>query len=317
MPLPLQTKDWPADSALLLVHGVGSYRLADYDSLLVSLKAALGSRWDELAVYTVLYDEVNEWFAAKTQAELLIGRLLGYLGGRFAGSDLGSVAAKGGCDVIWPVLSINARGAIREQVLAQLRQMVIDGDRTVPTRLEQKLYIVCHSLGCFHTYEVLCAAASDPIHGLQPVTDGVRFQSVVMMASPVELIRTVARDIRDLIPSPAGLACLGHLKIPVQARGPAGDQRSIGKLVSLTGTLDPVGGFLFHRQLPWAYMNIPGQVTEIEHQRIAGIDSETALAALLGVARGSRLGLPMAPDNPHDWTGYVTRNQAKVAEWLA
>jgi hypothetical protein len=313
----LQTKDWPGDSALLLVHGVGSYQLADYDSLLQALQLALGPRWDELAVYTVLYDDINDWFAAKTNAAGLVNRLLAYLGGRFDEPELGPVVAEGAGDVIWPVLSVNARAAIRERVLAQIRQMVLDGDRVVPSRRKQKLYVLCHSLGCFHTYEVLCAAASDPVHGLQPVSDSVRFQSVVMMASPVQLIRTVAQDIRDLIPSPLGLAILKPLAIPSQASGANGMRPSIQRLVSLTGNLDPVGGFLFRNQLSWAYMNIPGQESEIEQQQLAGIDSRTTLAGVLGGARGNRLGLPLSPNNPHDWTGYVTRNQTKVAKWLA
>lgn len=319
MPPPVQSQVWPGDSALLLVHGVGSYQSADYDSLIAALKAALGdARWNSLAVYTALYDELNDWFAEKLQARVMIQSLLQGLRGRFNSPTLGDAAAEGAGDVVWPVLSLNARMALRDLILSQIRQMVSDGDAAVPLRRMQKLYIVCHSLGCFHTYEALHAAATDPAQALQPVSDNVHFRAVVMMASPVKLIRTVAGDIQGLVPSPGGLASLGRgLALPGQQLG-AGDFDPIAKrLISLTGNLDPVGGYLFRQQQPWAYMDIPGQLSIVENQQILGLDTEMKLADALHDARTRPGGLSLSPRNPHDWTGYVSRNAAQVATWLS
>ena len=33
MPFERQTKDWPSDRALMLVHGVGDYKPGDYEVL--------------------------------------------------------------------------------------------------------------------------------------------------------------------------------------------------------------------------------------------------------------------------------------------
>jgi hypothetical protein len=319
MPPTIQKQVWPGDSALLLVHGVGSYRAPDYATVLAALRAAVGeARWASLAVYTALYDEVNDWFAEKLAAANLVQSLLGALHTRFADTQLGAAAAEGAGDVVWPILSRNARGALRELLLAQLRQIVLDGDAAVPVRRMQKLYIVSHSLGCFHTYEALWAAASDPVQALQPVTDGVRFQAVIMMASPVQLIRSVAGDIRSLVPAPGELASLRTgLALPGQPKGARGFQPSARRLISLTGDLDPVGGYLFRKKLGWAFMDLDGQETELDHQQLAGVDSEAALAGALSAARGAPLGLSLTPNNPHDWAGYVSRNAGKVAEWLA
>jgi hypothetical protein len=320
MPPHVQSQPWPGDSALLLVHGVGSYHRADYDSLIAALKAALGdARWSSLAVYTALYDEVNDWFAEKVQAGALIQQLVGRLRGRFNSATLGDAAAEGAGDVVWPVLSLDARMALRELILAQIGQMVLDGDAAVPFRRMQKLYIVCHSLGCFHTYEALHAAATDPAHALQPVSDNVHFRAVVMMASPVKLIRTVAEDIPLLVPSPGGLASLGPggLTLPGQQRG-AGDFDGIAKrFISLTGNLDPVGGYLFRQALSWAYMNVPGQQSIVEDQQVLGLDTRMKLEDALREAAARPGGLSLSPRNPHNWTGYVSRNAAKVAEWLS
>lgn len=320
MPPPVPSQAWPGDSAVLLVHGVGNYRQPDYASLLAALRTAVGpARWSELAVYTALYDEVNDWFAEKLQAAALVSSLTWGLRGIFGGGDLGEVAAEGVGDVVWPVLSINARMALRDLILSHMRQMVIDGDAAVPLRRNQKLYIVCHSLGCFHTYEALCAAASDPAQSLQPVSDDVHFKSVVMMASPVQLVRRVAREIIGLVPSADTLACLGPggLHIPGQPMGAGGFDAIAERVVSLTGNLDPVGGHLFRDKVPEAYMDIPGVQSIVEDQHFFGIDTPASLADLLRHARLNHGGLSLTPQNPHDWTGYVTRNAAEVAQWLA
>lgn len=318
MPPIVPSQAWPGDSALLLVHGVGSYTRADYDGLIAALKTAVGpARWGQLAVYTALYDEVNDWFVEKLQAGALVSSLTQGLRGIFGGADLGAAAAEGAGDVVWPVLSGNARLALRDLILSSMRRMVMDGDAAIPLRRHQKYYLVCHSLGCFHTYEALCAATSDPTHALQPVNDDVHFKSVVMMASPVQLIRTVAGRIHGLVPD--GLACLdpGGLAIPSQRKGAGGVDPIAERFVSLTGNLDPVGGYLFRDRLAGAYMDIPGVESIVEDQQLLGLDTRTKLADALRDARALPGGLSLTPQNPHDWSGYVSRNAARVSGWLA
>lgn len=318
MPFVPQTQPWPADSALLLVHGVGSYVRKDYDTVLGALERALGPAiWSRLAVYTVLYDEVNDWFAEKTQAAAMLQTLVGGLQARFPNTNLGQIAAEAVGDVVWPILSRNARAALREAILVQLRQVVLDGDAKGVLRRQQKLHVLGHSLGCFHAYEALWAAATDGMHGLQPVNHGVRFASVVMIASPVQLIRTVAGDLQALVPAAASLATLGQpLGVPAQ-RQPGFDTPSVRRFVSLTGDLDPVGGHLFHQRLPWAYMDLAGAESVIEPQNVAGGNTEPAVADALERARAAPLGISLTPDNPHDWVAYVDRNANRIANWLA
>jgi len=91
---------------------------------------------------------------------------------------------------------------------------------------------------------------------------------------------------------------------------------STRRLVSLTGTLDPVGGYLMRKPLDWACMKILGQESVVDDQQLLGIGTEKALlVALQGALSGAR-GLPFTPNNPHDWVGYVDRNAGLVKEWL-
>jgi hypothetical protein len=304
---------------VVVIHGVGDYKKGDYNKLLASLEQAVGpAKWKTFAVYTVLYDLLNDWAAEKTQASALTDKLIERLKFHFDTSKLGALAAEGAGDVLWPVLELDARSALRDAVLAQLQQAVLDGDNAGILRRDQQISIIGHSLGCFHTYEALSAAAADPRYRMQPAIDKVQFDSVVLMASPVQVIRSVAGWLGQLVPDPDGLYCLrnSRLEMPGQTNAAGRFIPSARRFISLTGTLDPVGGYLMRRKLDWGYMNIAGQESVVDDQQLLAIDDEKGLIAALQGALAGAKGLPFTADNPHDWVGYVDRNAALVKEWL-
>jgi hypothetical protein len=312
-----QSLTWPDRRALVLIHGVGSYTKANYTRLLGELEAAIGSRaWDQIAVYTTLYDVFNDWMAEKLQCASLVEELVDRLKFHFSSDALGQFAAEGAGDVVWPILSLDARHALRDAIVAQLQRVVLDGDRAGVRRAQQKITIVCHSLGCFHTYEVLAAMASDPRDRLQPVEDAVQFDNVLMFASPVQLIRSVSGWLGRLVPETDDLACLSGrgLTLPGELNLIGRFTPSTRRFVSITGDLDPVGGYLMRDRLGWAYMDVPGQESHIDAQALTGPVTATTLAAALREAMEDKRGLPFSPDNPHDWVAYVQRNGALVKE---
>src|SRR5215470_13776222 len=110
MPFQPESKRWPDRRALVLVHGVGSYDLANYDDVLEELESAIGGdAWQNLAVYTTLYDVFNDWVAEKVQCATLVRDLVDRLKFHFDSDALGQAAAEGAGDVVWPVLSLDAR----------------------------------------------------------------------------------------------------------------------------------------------------------------------------------------------------------------
>ncbi len=312
------SKAWPADRALILVHGIGDAGEASYERLLAALETALGADWPSFAVYPLLYDLFNDWTAAKLNAAARLTDLVTQLAPRFDGGDIGTIAAEYAGDVIWPVLAIDARQALRDAILAQLARTFLDGNAAGLSRRERRVSVVAHSLGCFHVYEALSAAALEPNHRLTPGTDAAQLESVVMMASPVELIRTVAKRLGGTVPDRRSLFCTRGDALELPGEVNMADQfiPSTRKLVSLTGTLDPVGGHLFREKLDWAYMDLPGQLSVIDPQSLFNINTLDELRAALKAAIENAEGPALAVNNPHDWVGYVERNETSVREWL-
>lgn len=312
------SQPWPSNRALILVHGIGDYSAASYEPLLAALKAAVGAdAWAQTAVYPLVYEQFNDMMAAKLSAAAELSKVVEHLTDRFGGDDIGKVAAEYAGDVIWPVLAVDARSAIRDAILEQLGVVVRDGHRAGVRRSRARISIVAHSLGCFHVYEALSAAATDERYRLQPGTDGAQFESVVLMASPVQLIRSVAKRLGKIVPSRSDLYCLGGetLALPGQVDDAEDFIPSMRKLVSLTGTLDPVGGYLLRRRLGWAYMEIPEQLSIIDEQAQLQIEGAAALRDALNVSPRTDGSAPPIP-NPHDWVGYVARNATDLQEWL-
>jgi len=328
---PPQSHAWPADRAVLLVHGVGNARPGDYDLLVTQIKTILGDRAEGCAIYTFYYDQVNDWFAAKTQAAVGVAALVGAIRATLDATTLGSATADFVGDVIWPVLIAEAREAVRTALLRQVRQMVTDGERGGIRPRDQHLSIIAHSLGCFHTFEALHVAARDRAGGLTPSTHGVVFDNVVLMASPVQLIRTVAGSLGALVPERATLRCISDatLAMPAERTVVGHDVPAVRRTVSVTGDLDPVGGYFLRRR--YAYMDLdrfawtlrlppnvppPTRETHVDEQRLLDILDEDGLAEVLRRALRELAPPRLTPENPHAWSGYVGRHESELRQWL-
>jgi hypothetical protein len=316
MPFQPQTIAWPANRAILLVHGVGNAKPGDYDNLVAAVRAALGAEAPQFAIYTLYYDMFNDWFAEKTALAQQLGDTLGFLKGKLDGSSLADTMAEVVGDVLWPVLSQSARTVVREAYLAQIKQIVRDGIAAGHRSKVQKLSIICHSLGCFHTYEVLHTAARFHTHGLQPITDGVRFHNAIFMASPVQLIRSVARQLKGLVPK-RWLATLDDAGLSQPSETGMGQTvKSVKNWVSITGALDPVGGHFLRRKADWAYMDVPGQRSIIDSQTWLNLDNDGDLINVLRNALRDLEAPQFGINNPHSWEAYVDRHAADIHDWM-
>ncbi|MCC6770426.1 MAG: hypothetical protein IT360_04360 [Gemmatimonadaceae bacterium] len=321
MPIELQTQQWPAQTrrAILLVHGVGNAGPGDYLALLADVKLMLGDQADGTVIYQLWYDQVNDWFAAKTDLGDLLASAVASLRSEINDPELGEAIAETVGDVLWPVLVADARAAVREVYVAQLKQIVLDGiNAGVPAR-RQKLSIICHSLGCFHTYEALHHIARFPSHALQPATHEVRFANVIFMASPVQLIRTVADKLGSLVPNRRWLYAVqgDALSIPFEKTLTGMIVPSVRRWVSITGDLDPVGGFFFRNKAPWAYMQVAGQESRVDDQSPLNISSKQQLAQLLRDSRRTMSPPLITASNPHSWENYVRLNSGELRQWIA
>ena len=313
------THDWPGDRAILLVHGIGDAGPDDYTKLVEAVEAALGARAGEFALYELYYNFINNWFKDKTSlaAQLQQAKALFKIG--VNDPELAETIAEYAGDVLWPVLSRSARAAVREAYLLQLKQVVRDGIDAGIDPVHQKITIIAHSLGCFYTYEVLHAAATRPSHTLQPYTDGVRFDNVILMAPPIQLIRRVGEALGPVIPNRNELAACADegLSLPGQLRR-GKTTLSARNWVSMTGELDPVGGYFFRRRAAWAYTDIAGQVSIVDPQTaVTGIASKADLVSVLQGSLSDRKKPTLTIDNPHSWLGYVARHEQELQQWLA
>ena len=317
MPFPPQSQQWQADRALLLVHGIGNARPGDYGALVAQLTNILASQAKPYAIYVFYYDQVNNWFADKGNAPLAVTSLVNAIRSKLDATALGNVVADFAGDVIWPILLLDARDAVRTALLRQLQQIILDGKKAGIRQPAQHLSIISHSLGCFHTFEALHAAAKSTSQGLAPATDGVQFDNVIFMASPVQVIRTVAEMIHAAIPRANDLASVSaaQLEMPGEDDGTGTIIPSAKQTISVTGNLDPVGGYFFRKRLDWGYMNLPSQKAFIDQQEWLDIH-EVDLANILQMALREHDAPSIMPENPHDWSAYVERHATDLQQWL-
>ena len=200
--------------------------------------------------------------------------------------------------------------------------MVLDGIAAGFPPEDQTLSIICHSLGCFHTYEVLHACLNDPSQKLHPAKDGVRFANVVFMASPAQLIRSVAGSISAFVPK--GLAVLNPqgLRCPMGVSASGRRIASVKRWVSITGSLDPVGGHLLGRKLDWAYMTVPpdppftGQISMIDSQTWIQAANEAELKIVLSEAVAARKLGQIPLRDPHSWSEYINGHAGDLRQWF-
>ena len=302
-----QSIRWPGTRAILLVHGIGNASVGQAGAFpLTALKRMLGDEEPNVAIYVINYDFINDWVDQKVNFQAGITAVKAALKLRLGDAAADGEIGDGIGDVLWPVLSPDLRLAVRDAIIAQLDQIHLDRAESAFDRgddpLDYQVSIVAHSLGCFHTYEVLAAIATEPAHHLRPASDLVTFDSVMLMASPVQLIRTVAGAISGAVPDLGTLSTVARpLVIPSETRH--------GKMVpctrdfiSITGSHDPVGGHLLGAKLDWAYMEIPGQVSIVVPQHALNIETKDRTARALAsavVAGGAQL------KNPHSWSAYI------------
>lgn len=310
-----QSMIWPGTRAILLVHGIGDASTGKDGAFPIDVvKAALGSDADKVAIYRLNYDFINDWAAQKVQFGAGIAALSAAVKLKIGDDATSQTIADYVGDVLWPIFSEDIRCAVRDAYLAQLDQIQIDRGESALEKgddpLDYHITIIAHSLGCFHTFEVLAAAASEPSHHLRPASDHVTFDSVILMASPVQLIRTLAGGLSALIPGRDTLATLSKapLAIPSETRKDT-VTKCAKDFVSVTGTFDPVGGHMLGKKLAWAYMNIPGQRSIIVPQKLLNINSKESLA--LAMAHSAASGGPSAND-PHSWTAYIDTEASEL-----
>lgn len=312
-----QSQTWPGTRAVLLVHGVGDASTGrDGAFPTQAIERALGDEARNVAIYRINYDFINDWLAKKVNFSAGVAAFKKAIKVAAGDSELDEVIAEYAGDVLWPVLSVELRLAVRDAMIAQLNQMQIDRGESALARgddpLSYQISIVAHSLGCFHTYEVLHAIAAEPKYELQPASDLFTFDSVVLMASPVQLIRTIAGKISTLVPDKETFATLAKpLAIPAETR--RGRTVPCTKdFFSITGTHDPVGGHLLGKKLDWAYMEVPGQHSVIVCQQF--LDINTSQGTALALASAFANGGPKVND-PHSWATYI-KTEAKLLRGL-
>src|SRR5262245_50147319 len=308
-----QSKFWHGTRAILLVHGIGDASAGKEGTFPIEvLERSLGDEAANVSIYRLNYDFINDWLATKINFQAGITALKTALKLKFGDDDTSATIADYVGDILWPILSLNLRFAVRDAFLAQLQQIQIDRGESALERgddpLDYQVTIIAHSLGCFHTYEGLTAAAQEPSHALRPASDLVTFDSVILMASPVQLIRTVAGMIGPIIPDAGTLATIAApLAIPSENRR-GRPVPCTSDFISVTGTHDPVGGHVLGKKLAWAYMDIPGQHSVIVSQQALDIDTKEGTA--LALAKAFATGGPTVND-PHSWSAYI-ESQAKL-----
>lgn len=317
MPSKPQSLTWPSNRAVLLVHGVGNAKPGDYQDLVGLLKTALGPAAGQFAIYQLYYNAINNWFKEKIALADRLQQLEAFFKIGVGDADLAEAAAEYAGDVLWPVMSRSARSAVREAYLLQLKQMVRDGTGTVRQTPDLEITIIAHSLGCFYTYEVLHAAATLPSHRIMPYSYGVRFRNVILMASPVQLIRTVGDALGPGVPYKNELAVFNEAGLAIPAETHSGGRTtSTDNWVSITGELDPVGGWFFRKKAAWAYMDLPGQQSIVDPQTLLDIGSKADLAKLLAESVFQKQAPDISISNPHSWEGYVARHEQELRQWL-
>ncbi len=318
-----QSQLWPKQTAVLFIHGIGTAKPGSYDPLLKLFADSLGPAVAPgIAKYCVYYDDLNDWFQDKIGLASQLSALQGFVeqaAARETDPDLGAAIAAFLGDVLLPILNEAARLAVRDRILAQIQQIRLDGHKSGVQFQNQKISIICHSMGCFHTYEALHAASADPALQLLPVSDLMQFRSVIFMASPVQLIRTVAQEFGALIPK-GHLAALSDQGVfrPSETDVVTGNPGYCARdWVSIAGDLDPVGGHFFKKRAPWAYMAPAGQTAIVEDQSFLDIKDKSDLIGILADIAVNGESSAQILRNPHSWDNYIAHHAAEIAGWIA
>ena len=323
------SRSWNGTRAVLFVHGVGNAEEGNYADLVDTVRDSLGDRADEVAFYELYYDVFNDWAAAKFDLAELLGNVVSLFRNKASNDQvndkLAAQIAETAGDVLLPAFSQSARLAVRDAYVAQLLQMIMEGRAAGVQPQDQKLSIICHSLGCFHTFETLHAVVRNRNYQLHPTLNMTKFQNVIFMASPVQLIRTAFGAVDAAIKG--DLAVLDNSL--TQPGDPDEFEGSVSNWVSITGDLDPIGGHFLKQKANWAYMDVeevtwrgPWTTTTcsaiVDKQKLGADDKdEDALQQVLEAAMSTDDAPPSIPlENPHSWDGYVKRHIEEISKWL-
>lgn len=317
-----QKEYWHSDKAVLFVHGIGNAKPGDYDGLIEKFKDYVGSdNADKIAIYFLYYDAVNDWFVDKTNLDNILSKIKDHIKTKLTNdldADLISAISEYAGDVIFPILLEPARVIIKTRYLSQLKQIRIDGKESGVSFHRQKISIICHSLGCFHTYETLHEIAIDRQHSLRPSTDGMQFENIIYMASPVQFIRTIVKFLGRLVPQGNLFTIDGTaLRIPSESNSWTGDEVPTTKnWVSISGEFDPVGGYFYKTKADWAFMDMPNQVSILDDQDLLNISNEKELAKILLESLVSDSPPSISINNPHSWDEYIRNHREDLKKWL-
>ncbi len=318
-----QSQLWPKQTAVLFIHGIGTAKPGHYDSLLKEFDQCVGPAVAPgIAKYCIYYDDLNDWFQDKVGLGAQLSAVQSFVSaevGKETAPDLGAAVAAYLGDVMLPILNEAARIAVRDRIIAQLQRIRLDGNKSGVQYQNQRISIVCHSMGCFHTYEALHAAADNPDLKLMPISDMMKFRSVQFMASPVQLIRTVAGKLGAIVPK-GNLATLSDQGLfrPFEKNAVTGQPEfSVRDWVSIAGDLDPVGGHFFKKKVAWAYMAPPGQNGLIDDQKSLNIKDKMDLIGILTDIALKGEASPEILRDPHSWSNYIANHAPQMAQWLS
>lgn len=318
------TQKWESPTAVLLVHGIGNASLKSLDPVEDELRQTIGESAGSFPCYRFSYEFINSWVSEKTRLKKLISKLKEQIAEKLGSAEVTRILTDYLGSIIWPLLSLKIRRAIRKALLLQLRQLVQDGINSGYPKEDQKISIVAYSLGCFHIYEALHYCATHPEEQLQPETHGVRLENVLLVASPIKLIQSVISDLRTVISKPDDLAVLSlpDLAFPFERSFYGSITPMVRNWYSITGDLDLVGGYLMRRKLEWAYMCIPPNdglppATEvIERQEWSAIDTIDDLAPLLKKAVIRKKFPRITLADPHSLMNYLHHHKLELEQWF-
>ncbi|MEP6763073.1 MAG: hypothetical protein ABJB66_02120 [Gemmatimonadaceae bacterium] len=318
-PIP-QSQRWPQTKALLFIHGVGNVAAGSYAEVAEQIQNALGEHTNDFALYFLYYDQIADWGAARTATALNHARVVNGISSKLPHSKLGNVVADFVGDVLRPTLSADARLNARTAVLHQLRQIRDDGVASGVPVTQQRISVIAHSVGCFHLYEALSHASLDPREKLGPSSAQFVLEQLIMMASPVQLVRTIGKALGPSLANSSSIYAVSQptLRIPAELGANNALVNCAKHVVSITGELDPIGGYFFRDTMTDAYMNLPDQSWFVDEQRVAGIraSEDLSLADIFQNALRDG-GFPhISAENPHNWATYLQRHSADIRSWL-
>ena len=315
-----QSQRWPQNKALLFIHGVGNVSPGGYAEVAEQIQNRLGDRTNEYALYFLYYNQLADGDAAQNESALTYARVVNGISNKLPHSKLSTVVADFVGDVLRPTLGASARVSARTAVLNQLRQLRDDGVASGVPAAQQHISVIAHSVGCFHLYEALSHAATDKNERLGPLSAQFVLEHLVMMASPLQLMRTIGKALGPALVNGNSIYAVSQptLGIPAEVGANNALVSCAKHVVSITGELDPIGGYFFRDAMTDAYMTLPGQTWFVDEQHVTATraSEDLSLADIFQNALRDGSVPYIATDNPHNWAAYMQRHSDDIKSWL-